>query len=106
MTRLSEVKQAVRRHTLVADGVLAGAVYALALVASRMSHGYGTERLDARTAVVGALISAALIFRRRWPRGVLGFTTAGTALYLALGGDKGPPLLVTMVAVYTVALTR
>ena len=104
MTRLSEVKQAVRRHTLIADGVLAGAVYTLALVASRMSHGYGTERLDARTTVVGALISGALTFRRRWPRGVLGFTTAGTALYLALGGAKGPLLLVTMVAVYTVAL--
>jgi signal transduction histidine kinase len=104
MTRMSEVRQAVRRHTLVADGVLAGTVYALALVASRVSHGYGAEHLNARTMVVGALISGALTFRRRWPRCVLGCTTAGTALYLAFGGAKGPLLLVTMVAVYTVAL--
>jgi signal transduction histidine kinase len=69
-----------------------------------MSHGYDAGTLDTRTTVVGALISAALVFRRKWPRGVLAFTTAGTALYLALGGVRGPLLLVTMVALYTVAL--
>jgi signal transduction histidine kinase len=101
---LTEVKRAARRHTLVTDGILAVTVYALALVASKMSHGYDAGTLDTQTTVVGALISAALVFRRKWPRGVLGFTTAGTALYLALGGVRGPLLLVTMVAIYTVAL--
>jgi signal transduction histidine kinase len=104
VSRLTEVRQAARRHPLVSDGVLAVTVYALALVASSMSHGYDTGPLDAQRTIVGALISGALVFRRRWPRGVLVFTTAGTALYLALGGLRGPLLLVTMVAVYTVAL--
>jgi signal transduction histidine kinase len=104
MSRLAEVRRAARRHTLVTDGILAVTVYALALVASKMAHGYDEGTLDAQTTVVGALISAALVFRRRWPRGVLGLTTTGTALYLALGGVRGPLLLVTMVAIYTVAL--
>jgi signal transduction histidine kinase len=104
VSRLTEVRQAARRHPLVSDGVLAITVYALAIVASSMSHGYDTSPLDTRRMVVGALISAALAFRRRWPHGVLAFTTAGTALYLALGGLRGPLMLVIMVAVYTVAL--
>jgi signal transduction histidine kinase len=104
MSRLTEVRQAARRHTLVTDGILAVAVYTLALVASKMSHGYEMGTLNPRTTVVGALISAALVFRRKKPRWVLAFTTVGTALYLALGGVRGPLLLVTMVAVYTVVL--
>ena len=104
MSWLAEVKRTARCHTLVADGLLAVTVYALALVASKMSHGYDAGTLDTQTTVVGALISAALIVRRKWPRGVLVFTTAGTALYLALGGVRGPLLGVTMVAIYTVAL--
>ena len=108
MNRLTGVRQAARCHPLVADGILAIAVYALALVVSTMSHGYdhGKEvgTLNAQTAVLGALISAALVFRRRWPRWVLGFTTGGTALYLGLGRVRGPLQLVTMVAMYTVAL--
>jgi signal transduction histidine kinase len=102
--RLTELRQAARRHPLVSDGVLAVTVYGLALVASLMSHGYDAGPLHTQTTVVGALITGALVFRRRWPRGVLAFTTGGTALYLALGGVRGPLLLATMVAVYTVTL--
>jgi signal transduction histidine kinase len=104
VSRLTELRQAARCHTFVADGILAVAVYALALMSSKMSHGYEMGALTAQTAAVGALISAAIVFRQRWPWWVLGFTTAGTALYLAFGGVRGPLLLVTMVAVYTVAL--
>jgi signal transduction histidine kinase len=105
VSRLTEVRHVVRRHPLISDGVLAVTVYGLALVASRMSHGYDAGTLNPQTAVVGALMSAALVFRRRWPRWVLAFIMGGTALYLALGGVRGPLMLATMVAVYTVALS-
>jgi signal transduction histidine kinase len=105
VSRLTEMRQVVRRHPLISDGVLAVTVYGLALVASRMSHGYDAGTLNSQTAGVGVLMSAALVFRRRWPRGVLAFIMGGTALYLALGGVRGPLMLATMVAVYTVALS-
>jgi signal transduction histidine kinase len=104
MSALTRVRRIARRHPVICDGLLAVTVYGLALVASLMAHGYGAGPWHAPTTLVGALISGALVFRRRWPRGVLAFTTGGTALYLALGGVRGPLMLVTMVAVYTVAL--
>ncbi|MDN3357537.1 sensor histidine kinase [Actinomadura sp. DC4] len=104
MSRLSEVRRAVRRHTLAADGVLAVGLFAMALAAPKVSGGYGVGPLDEPAIAVGALTAGALVLRRRWPRAVLAFTTAGTALYLAIGGGKSPLLFVSMAAVYTVVL--
>jgi hypothetical protein len=96
VTELIEVRRTARRHPFVCDGVLAVTVYGLALVASLMAHGYDEGPLSVPTASVGALISGALVFRRRWPWAVLAVTTGGTALYLALGGVRGPLMLVTV----------
>ncbi|GAB3654657.1 histidine kinase [Actinocorallia lasiicapitis] len=99
-------RPAVRKHPLVADVVLAVAVYVTTLTVAR----YGDEEHigppTAQLVIFGAFVCGALAFRRRWPAEVLAVVTLGTAFYIAFGGLKSPLMLVMMISMYTFTVQR
>jgi len=101
---LTEVRRIAGCHPFLSDGLLAAAVYALALWAPSGPHEVGPDPSTWQMAVFGALAAGPLAVRRRWPAAALAFTLAGTACYLAMDGKEGPLLVAPMIAVYTVAL--
>lgn len=103
MIRLNDLTRAADKHPAVADGILALAVYVLTLMIPSQAHGHEVARPTVQSALVGAGISAMLVFRRRYPVQVLCATMAGMVGYLARGGVHGPLILAPMIAIYTVA---
>jgi signal transduction histidine kinase len=105
MTGWAKVRGVARAHPHAADVVLAAFVFALTLAAT---HG-PSDRYDrgfvvtGGSVVVGVLICAALVFRRRWPLPVLAFTTAGTAVAVVITDARTPYGLVVAVAAFAVA---
>ena len=97
-----------RAHPYRADGLLAVVFYVVTLVA--LPH-HQTLRdwsnLNPRVvlAVAGVPVFVPLIWRRRYPVAVLGVVVAATIGYMVIGPVRGPILLGSAVAVYTVCST-
>jgi signal transduction histidine kinase len=90
-----------RRDALIALAALAiqvGATHAAA------RHQSDRTALDAWGYGLLAIGPAALLFRRRWPVGVLAFVFAATLTYWLLGYPHGPNFVALIVAFVTVAM--
>jgi signal transduction histidine kinase len=91
---------------LVADVLPAVAVGAVLLLGSGpAARGEVPPRrpLDLLAWVLMGVAAAALLWRRRWPLGVLAVTVAISVVYLVLEYPHGPILLAMSVAMYSVA---
>ncbi|MGI8332007.1 sensor histidine kinase [Actinomadura scrupuli] len=104
MSRPTGPRWAALSHSLLLDGLIAAAVYLMAVFGPLIHPETGSEPPTTTNALLGAVICGALVFRRWWPRTVLVAATAGMVAYIMLGGLRSPLMLATMLAVYTVAL--
>ena len=84
-----------------------GAVQILGTLASMLGYGRLAlwRPLDGWAYLLLAAGAAALLFRRRWPLGVLAVTQATSLAYAALHYPEGPSAVVIYPALYTVAVT-
>ncbi|MCU1686059.1 MAG: Two-component system sensor kinase [Amycolatopsis sp.] len=100
------MRRVVREHPYTADFVLAAILFGMSLGAA---HGGGPNGdhefvVTGPSLVVGALICAALVLRRRWPVPVLAFTAVGTAFAIVLTDARTPYSAIVAVAAYSVAV--
>jgi signal transduction histidine kinase len=84
-----------------------GAVQVLGTLASMLGYGRLAEwrPLDGWAYALLVTGAAALLFRRRWPLGVLAVTQATSLAYAWLHYPEGPSAVVIYPALYTVAVT-
>ena len=97
-----------RLHPYRADGLLAVVLYAvtvIALPAGQHTRDWSYLNPLLVLAVAGVPVFAPLAWRRRYPVAVLGIVVAGTIGYMVIGPVRGPILLGSAVAVYTVCST-
>jgi signal transduction histidine kinase len=104
MTAWAAVRRAVGAHPRVADAALAAVLFMGSFGASRNAHD-GDFVTTPASIVAGAVICAALVFRRRWPVPVLVVATLGTAVAIFATEGRTPYTAVAAVAAYTVATT-
>jgi len=107
VTAVNRGRTWLRGHPLVADAVIAAALFLLvALVPGVEEHDGSPVRVDAplSAVVVSALTCAALAFRRRQPVAVLVLATAGSMVTTLLIGGETVLAVSAMIAVYTVAV--
>ncbi|XVQ06824.1 sensor histidine kinase [Spirillospora sp. CA-255316] len=100
----ARLRSVARAHPMGVDVLLALALYGATLLVPVLDVEGRTGDLDVKVAVFGAVVCAALVFRRLRPVPVLVVVTAGSAAYLASGGMKSPLAVATMIALYTCAL--
>jgi len=93
----------MRAHPLVADALLAVAVFVLVVFARDPDAGTWAA-LPGFVLVVAALTCMALVFRRRHPIAVLALTMVGSVTAILLVGGRAALALSCLVAVYTVAV--
>jgi signal transduction histidine kinase len=96
------VRAKARAYPYVLDALLATFLFTASLAASQSDRGPGFV-VTVPSVVAGALISLALVVRRRRPFPVLAFTTAGTAVAIVVTDGKTPYAAMVAVAAYTVA---
>ena len=96
----------VRRHPYWADGVLAVVLYVITMLWPVSNH-HPEEWSDldpsAVLAIAGIPVFAPLAWRRRYPVGVLAVCALGTLGFMIVGPVRGPILLGSFLAVYTVS---
>ncbi|WUI04241.1 histidine kinase [Spirillospora sp. NBC_00431] len=102
MIRLNDLRRVAAAHTLLADGLLAAAVYGLTLVVPTLGYEYDESASGGWALTVRVATSAVLVFRRRSPWAVLAATTTGMVAYASIAGWHDPLLLAHLVAIYTV----
>jgi signal transduction histidine kinase len=106
MTSWAKLRRVARAHPYAADITLAVFVFIVTLAATRggpADHEDHAFVVTGGSLVVGVLICAALVFRRRWPLPVLAFVTAGTAVAVVVTDSRTPYTFVVSVAAFAVA---
>jgi signal transduction histidine kinase len=105
MTGWTTMRRVVREHPYAADFVLAAVLFVMSLGATHGGPNADHEFVvSGPSLVVGALICASLVLRRRWPLPVLAFSTAGAAVAIVLTDARTPYSAIVAVAAYTVAV--
>jgi signal transduction histidine kinase len=97
-----------RAHPYWADGLLAAVMYVVTLLSIPANQTLREwSYLDPLRvlAVAGIPVFAPLVLRRRYPLAVLAVSVAATIGYMVIGPVRGPILLGTALAVYTVCST-
>ncbi|MBT2383263.1 sensor histidine kinase [Streptomyces sp. ISL-11] len=105
VTGLARPHRWLRAHPIAADSLLAGAVFVAILLGSAFSRFTAGRPPGAGFLVLSLLACAALVLRRRAPRGVLGATAALTLLEVVALDDDPPRTqiaLTVVIALYTV----
>ncbi|WP_329027419.1 sensor histidine kinase [Streptomyces sp. NBC_00690] len=98
----------LREHPLALDGSLAVTVLICMVIGSFAEpygeHGpeFGARTPELRSVVLIALVSAALVFRRSRPMGVLLFTGLLSVTELIIGDPAAPVVMSAVIALYTV----
>jgi signal transduction histidine kinase len=96
-----------RAHPYWADGLLAALMYVVTLVniPDQTLREWSNLSPLRVLAVAGIPVFAPLVLRRRYPVAVLAVSVAATIGYMVIGPVRGPILLGTALAVYTVCST-
>ena len=102
MTAWTSVRRAVGRHPLAADTLLAALLFVATLGASHDRPG-GDFVATPSAIAAGAVVCAALAFRRRWPLPVLAVVTLGTAAAISFTEGRTPYTVMVAIAAYAVA---
>ncbi|WP_190121784.1 sensor histidine kinase [Streptomyces inusitatus] len=107
-TGLARTQRWLRSHPMAFDGALAVVVLVAMIVGSLAVSGvhgpqFGNRTPDVRSVLLMAVVSVALVPRRRNPMGVLIFTSALSALELSFGDPSAPVAMSAVIALYTVA---
>lgn len=98
----------LREHPLALDGSLAATVLICMVIGSFADpygqHGprFGARTPEVRSVVLMTLVSAALVFRRSRPMGVLVFSGALSVIELIMGDPAAPVAMAAVIALYTV----
>ena len=95
------VSRFARMHPFTTDVALALAVYAFTLVIAMHAERYAA--VTPASAIVGFLVCATIVLRRRWPMAVLAVSTAGAIATLAVTHARSPYPVVVALAAYIVA---
>ncbi|MEV7966453.1 sensor histidine kinase [Sphaerisporangium sp. NPDC088356] len=103
MSRLTGLRNAIRSRPYVVDTVIAAVTFAVTVMAPQAGHPRETSPLTPATVVLGAVMCAALIFRRAWPRVVVAVTLAGLVAHVVVGGTRSALDLVPAIAIATMA---
>jgi signal transduction histidine kinase len=94
-----------RARSLLGDGMLATLLTLAGIVGTTFAGSPSRSEvpIDARGYVLVVTAAVLLAVRRRWPLAVLAVVTVCTSVYLVLGYNYGPILVMFMFAVYTAA---
>ncbi|MGW7358202.1 sensor histidine kinase [Streptomyces sp. NPDC054802] len=107
--RYARTRHWLRAHPLAFDGALAFAALVCMVAGSFADphgpHGptFGTRTPDERSVVLIVVAAAALVFRRREPRGVLLVTGAVSVVELVTGDPAAPVAMAAVIALFTLA---
>ncbi|MFI1399033.1 sensor histidine kinase [Streptomyces sp. NPDC020681] len=108
-TGFARTQSWLRAHPLAFDGALAvGALICMVIGSFADPNGrhgpdFGGRTPELRSILLMVLVSAALVFRRRRPMGVLVFTTALSVIELVVSPQPAPVAMSAVIALYTVA---
>jgi hypothetical protein len=98
---LLSCRRALRSHPYAVDIGIAALLYVLIGVGPHQQLGH----LNVSVALWGAVMCAALVFRRRWPLQVLLITALVSLAYFVLNQRGDPTVGGTAIAIFTVSVT-
>ncbi|MEU1709329.1 histidine kinase [Streptomyces sp. NPDC005706] len=111
MSTLERARCGLKAHPLALDAAIAAGVLACMVAGSfAVPHGangvtWGVPTPDPLGLVLMVLAAAALVLRRRFPKGVLAVTGTCSLIECLTGDPRAPVAMAAVVALYTVAAT-
>ncbi|MFF9176141.1 sensor histidine kinase [Streptomyces sp. NPDC014793] len=111
MSTLERARCSLKAHPLALDAAIAAGVLACMIAGSfAVPHGangvtWGVRTPDPLGLVLMFLAAAALVLRRRFPKGVLAVTGTISLVECLTGDPRAPVAMAAVVALYTVAAT-
>ncbi|GAA3834526.1 histidine kinase [Sphaerisporangium flaviroseum] len=97
------LRDAIRSRPYLVDTAIAVLTFAATMAGRPGGHPERAVPLTSATIALGAVMCAALVFRRAWPRTVAAVAVAGLIVSLVAGGPRTPLDLATAVALATLA---
>ncbi|MGW4434660.1 sensor histidine kinase [Streptomyces sp. NPDC004596] len=111
MSTLDRARCSLKAHPIALDAAIAAGVLACMVAGSfAVPHGakgvtWGVRVPDPLGLVLMTLAAAALVLRRRFPKGVLAVTGTASLVESLTGDPRAPVAMAAVVALYTVAAT-